>query len=291
METVAESPVIVTGMHRSGTSILSGMLEFLGVFMGDKKQEDNESVFFLTLNEWLLAQVNASWDNPYNLRFLDDELKSSMLAAIEYFLGGPERAYYLGKERAQAVSSVRLYEGKWGWKDPRNTLLIDLWKTVFPNARIINIYRNPVDVAASLRRRKLQYDRQIKSVIGSGRVEALIRNGTKLQLSVRVADLDEGIRIWEDYVSNAIEAENRFPDTMLSICYETMLDTPGPVLKQVVEFCGLNPRAEQIRACADRLDGSRKYAFLEDKALCDVYSRIKNRPLVEQLGYGGILQN
>ncbi len=287
---MSDSPIIVTGMHRSGTSVLSEMLEVLGVFMGDKKQEDNESVFFLTLNEWLLAQMNASWDNPYNIRFLDGELRNAMQAAIEYFLSGPERAFFLGKDRAQVVSSVRLYEGKWGWKDPRNTLLIDVWKTIFPDARILNIYRNPVDVAASLRRRKLQYDKQIKSVIGSGRVDALIRNGTKLQLSVRVADLDEGIRLWEDYVGSAIDAQIKYRDDMLSVCYETMLETPEPVLERIAAFCGVDQGDEQIRACAGRLDGSRKYAFLEDQALIDAYVRIKSRPLVERLGYGDILK-
>ena len=37
-----------------------------------------------------------------------------------------------------------------GWKDPRNTFTLDLWLKLFPNAKIINIMRHPLDVSQSL---------------------------------------------------------------------------------------------------------------------------------------------
>ena len=40
-------PIIIIGMHRSGTTLLSKLLEKCGVFMGTKKEENNESIFFL----------------------------------------------------------------------------------------------------------------------------------------------------------------------------------------------------------------------------------------------------
>ena len=39
------SPIIVIGMHRSGTTMLIKQLEELGLFVGDKKRKNYESVF------------------------------------------------------------------------------------------------------------------------------------------------------------------------------------------------------------------------------------------------------
>ena len=58
------TPIIIVGMHRSGTSMLTRMLEECGVFWGDKKDEYNESVFFQSINERLFNVAKATWDNP-----------------------------------------------------------------------------------------------------------------------------------------------------------------------------------------------------------------------------------
>ncbi len=61
-------PIIFTGMHRSGTSMIGRMLEELGLFVGLRKDENNEALFFQEMNEWLLHQCGASWDDPTQLR-------------------------------------------------------------------------------------------------------------------------------------------------------------------------------------------------------------------------------
>ena len=57
-------PVIVIGMHRSGTSMLTRFIQDLGVFMGKDLSENDESRFFMNLNRWILFQAGASWDVP-----------------------------------------------------------------------------------------------------------------------------------------------------------------------------------------------------------------------------------
>lgn len=39
-------PVIIIGMHRSGTSMISRMIEALGLFQGKEKDPNNEAFFF-----------------------------------------------------------------------------------------------------------------------------------------------------------------------------------------------------------------------------------------------------
>ena len=60
-------PIIVIGMHRSGSSLLVKVLQELGVFMGNDFEENNESMFFNKINDWRLLQAGASWDIPENL--------------------------------------------------------------------------------------------------------------------------------------------------------------------------------------------------------------------------------
>ena len=39
-------PIVIIGMHRSGTSIVTRMLEQLGLFVGKKKDMNHEALFF-----------------------------------------------------------------------------------------------------------------------------------------------------------------------------------------------------------------------------------------------------
>jgi hypothetical protein len=67
-------PIIILGMHRSGTSMINGLLQRAGVFIGHRQlpSRQHEAVFFLRFNEWIFSQANATWDNVYNFQFIDD---------------------------------------------------------------------------------------------------------------------------------------------------------------------------------------------------------------------------
>lgn len=275
-------------MHRSGTSLVSRLLECLGVFIGESKQEDHESVFFLTINDWLLGQANASWDNVYNLEFIDVELESSMLKAIGYFLTSPQRQVYLGESRIARYPSIELLDINWGWKDPRSILFIDLWKKIFPGAKILILYRNPIDVAESLRRRKEKYDSEIASFIATHGITPLLKRQHKLQLSVRVGDISEGIKLWEDYTRRALAAEERYKESVLSIRYEDLLETPWPILQRVNDFLDLRAHREQIDCCCGQLEAGRRYAFMKNTELRHIYEQVKHQVIMGQLGYAEI---
>ena len=67
---MSTSPIIIIGMHRSGTTMLSRQLEALGVFMGNKKESNHEATFFLGIDSWLVTQCGGAWDNPQAIRYL-----------------------------------------------------------------------------------------------------------------------------------------------------------------------------------------------------------------------------
>src|SRR5699024_9525406 len=58
------SPIIIIGMHRSGTSLLSRIFEHFQIYMGRKKDFHNESQYFQQINKWIIKNLDASWDKP-----------------------------------------------------------------------------------------------------------------------------------------------------------------------------------------------------------------------------------
>ena len=56
------SPIIIVGMHRSGTTMITDMLQQLGLFMGWVLQENSEALFFVQRNERLMNACGGSWE-------------------------------------------------------------------------------------------------------------------------------------------------------------------------------------------------------------------------------------
>ncbi|MCK9533029.1 MAG: hypothetical protein M0R77_21365, partial [Gammaproteobacteria bacterium] len=83
--------ILILGMHRSGTSALSGTLNILDVYLGSdliKPMDQNPKGFYENtllngLNENLLKKIGSSWDDVfYNDEKLDPEADTSELEEI-----------------------------------------------------------------------------------------------------------------------------------------------------------------------------------------------------------------
>ena len=67
--------LVILGMHRSGTSAFSGLLNILGINLGSNylnPSQDNPKGFFENfnisqLNEKILKSLNSSWDDVFPL--------------------------------------------------------------------------------------------------------------------------------------------------------------------------------------------------------------------------------
>lgn len=144
------SAICVLGMHRSGTSALTGALGLLGVELGDAllpATKDNENGFWehlgiLDIHERLLASLGSSWDD---VRPLSKE-----------WWTGPRVAPFR-PELAQILGRHFVRSPVWGVKDPRMCRLAPLWLEVLDTlgcrSYFIIIHRHPLEVARSLERR------------------------------------------------------------------------------------------------------------------------------------------
>ena len=138
--------ILVLGMHRSGTSAFTGLLDLLDVYLGSELMEGtlaNEKGYFennilFKINEKLLAQINSSWDDV----FYDEEKLESIKETDEL---------------QKAIKSEFEYAETFAIKDPRLAFLFPVYKKVLQNLdiniKIILPYRNPIEVANSLHKR------------------------------------------------------------------------------------------------------------------------------------------
>jgi len=139
----------VLGMHRSGTSALSGTLNLLGLefgsdLMGATKGNPKghfENMFVYRLNEKFLKENDFTWDSYYF-----DFNKISKNKKEQYI-----------EEAKKIINAEFKNADKFVIKDPRICLLFPIWEEacleLSIDIKIILPYRNPLEVAHSLKAR------------------------------------------------------------------------------------------------------------------------------------------
>jgi hypothetical protein len=281
------APLIIIGMHRSGTTMLSKILESLGIFFGYKKEVNNEAIFFIKINDWIMKQFNASWDQPYNMNFLSNNQIDKISKVIQRPLRDIRAIEFLGFKRYLKYRDIRKLDISWGWKDPRNTFTIDIWLKIFPDAKILHIYRNPLDVAESLRKREFELDKTFKMDFSKRIKEYLLKGKVGYVSSARLRDIREGVYLWKQYVEKAFSTESKM-DKLLHIKYEDLLTYPKKLLKEIFDFCELLYKEDDLNSLLNTLKVERRFAFLKNPQLIQVYNEIKDWDIVEKLGYSNI---
>lgn len=218
--TAQGQPVLITGMHRSGTSAVAGLLRLLGVWLGSDEDlippaPDNPLGFFehrelMALNVELLRTLGRKSDEP-RLPFPKAWYEQEELSSLY--------------ERARAVISRDL-GGRpvWGWKDPRTCLTLPFWLRVVPSAKIVFIFRDPLEVAASLHNRG---------------------NYTPAW----------GLHLWAAY-HWAFTTWLRSPHRARIVSYQTLLSSPREVALSLATFLGCERENDHLLRAASFVQAS-----------------------------------
>ncbi len=264
------SPIIIIGMHRSGTTMITRMLEQLGLFVGNKKEDNNEAIFFFELNDWMLRQSGGNWDNLASVRYLleNQEIRNLVIDYLQIILKSPWFINYLGWKNYLRYRSPHKISIPWGWKDPRNTFLLPIWLDIFPNAKVIHIYRNGVDVANSLKvRAEKELRESVKKHFRRKILYWLYKKKHGFVDSPKVFHLESGIKLWEIYMEKAFSYNSKLGKNALHIKYEDFLLNPLDGLQVLVEFCDLKADTEQLKTVAAQVKTGRAYAFSKNSQL------------------------
>lgn len=131
--------LVIAGMHRSGTSLITQWLYRCGLPVGDElmgagvgnKEGHFEDMDFVRLHESLLQQHDLSdtglWlDKPPVLTEAEQEQVAALVA----------------EKNDNRIA--------WGWKDPRTCLFLPAYRAALPHARYLIIVRDYKEVVNSL---------------------------------------------------------------------------------------------------------------------------------------------
>ena len=188
--------IIVLGMHRSGTSPLTRIINLMGAYVGMEgtliePHRDNPKGFWerndvYTLDKEILKTIGADW---YKVAHLDlSKLTEEDRAAFE--------------QKARVIIQNLDAHRPWVLKDPRMCLLLSLWQPLLETPICIHIYRSPLQVAQSLR----------------------TRNGFPIHF---------GAALWEKYNLVALTTSRNLP--RLFVSHQRMLAQPLETVRALYE--------------------------------------------------------
>ncbi|MCA9959119.1 MAG: sulfotransferase [Anaerolineales bacterium] len=284
---VAQPPVIIIGMHRSGTSMISRLLEQVGLFMGWQKDNNHEARLFGFLNHWLLQQAGAAWDHPEPIADLlnNEEVRRLVLFYMQGLMTTRHAISYTGWRMFLRYHDVHKLPFPWGWKDPRNTYTLPLWLDIFPQAKIIHVMRHGVDVAHSLRTR---YEKQL------ARGQAHQEKATYYWLhskrregfvnTLRCVSLDEGVALWQSYLQEAQIHVAHLGERAIELHYEDFLQRPQEHMEALMQFVGLPIRAAAVEQAVGVVNDARAFAYRRDPNLSAFALTVQDR--LSPFGYG-----
>ena len=138
-----EQPIlIITGMHRSGTSLTSSLLASAGLDIGKNLLEAGE------------GNPKGHFENLEFLNFHQDVLYSLGIDKVGWTSNNkltPPPPFFA--QAQQLIKQNQSLTQPWGWKEPRTSLFLDFWAGLLPNSRFLFIFRRPWEVIDSIYRR------------------------------------------------------------------------------------------------------------------------------------------
>ncbi|MDA0979315.1 MAG: sulfotransferase family protein [Proteobacteria bacterium] len=132
--------LLVLGMHRSGTSCLTGIIQQCGVELGEvftenpfNRKGNRESAAVQALNNQVLEANGGAWNQPVDIIHWSAEQRAT---------------------RDAIIADLRARASRWwGFKDPRVLLTLPFWLEALASPRFIGTFRHPHRVALSLNHR------------------------------------------------------------------------------------------------------------------------------------------
>jgi glycosyltransferase involved in cell wall biosynthesis len=270
--------ILVLGMHRSGTSIVARLLNMMGAYFAPddvvmEPSEANPKGYWerediRILNDDILKSLGASWDN------LSDFEASMLTEEVQ-------------KEFAPRIQKIMVNldaHRPWMMKDPRMSLVLPVWQPVLEVPVCVFVYRNPIQIAQSLKTREA-----MMSVIIGASLHP-IRTADYSESAIQFP-IELGMALWEKYTLNALTHAEGLPKILVS--FHDLLAHPVETVKtlyqnlQTCEVQGLRlPSEREILAYIE----PKLFREKGDEQLQNVYINAQQLQLVEAFQEGHIFE-
>ena len=240
--------VFVLGMHRSGTSAATRLVNLLGIPTCVEEDllpgtDDNprgywESASLTAFNDRILETLESDWSCPPRLE------------------PGWEENPALAELRSEAPELFsRVFPREpWVWKDPRNCITLPFWQAALDvEPVVVLVHRNPLEIAASL--------------------------GARDELGTLYS-----LALWERYLQSCLTAVTGL--TALVTTYDEILDDPNAWCEGVRNFLdGVDLGTHELEPAAlDYVDAKLRHATLtHQQAVSDPALSDGQRELLEIL--------
>lgn len=197
-----DDPVLIVGMHNSGTSILAEVIKTGGVFLGANSKHQESHFFSVFINDQLIMGGGSNWATlPI--------MSVGEVMAFKDAIGGFITTHWIADYLQWGYDGA----SPWGFKDPRLCVLLPLYLELFPAARVVHIRRDLDDVAASLCG---------KDKPGVGQLD----------------DFDHWRHLAEAYVNRVSELSGACR-SYHALAYEDFCRDSGEVIQTLFDFLGL----------------------------------------------------
>ena len=280
---MSNPPVIVAGMHRSGTSMVTNILKKAGLSIGKKLDSNSESIFFQRINIWMMSLLGASWDSPKNFEDIDGEIRENIIKQLNALLNSRTNSLYFGWSSIIKKGSFSRIDSPWGWKDPRNSFTSGIWKEVFPGLKTIYIIRHPIDTAESLLRRQMkEKDKDIKREKQySDLVKSLLSiNHTSYNSSMLLNSYNDCFSLISLYYKQILADSDQ---NSLVVKFEDIISSPETEIQKIIRYCDLDLDKKGLEEVIDKIDKSKCYAYKNNSELLDFEHPFEE--LIKTMGY------
>jgi len=244
----AQAPFFIVGCVRSGTTMLRDLLR-----RHPRLECPEETHFF-------------RWAAPFGVRQYDNHYRSKQLARHREIDGITEEEFEaifdaarsrrdLAERYAQAFMEKQGNpQGRWFDKTPQNVYGLPLLASAFPDAQFVHIFRNPLNVAASLQEGKVMPVQSLKAAINYWRETMLI-----------------------------VDAVNDcWPGRFYEVSYEDFVSDPGGHVADILRFVG-EDRDIDISGFSTYLQSEKYRKMLNDEQIRAVVA--ETEPYFSRYGY------
>ncbi|NJK40108.1 MAG: hypothetical protein HC835_16765 [Oscillatoriales cyanobacterium RM2_1_1] len=194
----SSSILIITGMHRSGTSLTASILQSAGLHIGRKLMEGNH------------GNVKGHFENldfhEFHVKVLSSQGIDPDGWTLQHIIDVEAQYIDIAKQLIQKNSISAI----WGWKEPRTTLFLEFWANLLPEANFLLIYRAPWEV-----------------------VDSLYRRGDK----IFIEQPELAIKIWQHYNQKILNLYNQHTNRCFLVNLQTILqDIPAFIQRMNQQF-------------------------------------------------------